>query len=233
MSSGLAKKLKSNFTTEEYKKILSAYYGQISMLDHHIGSLFTYLKSNDLWNNTMIIFVSDHGDYAGAYGLFFKGQMYDACCKIPMFIKPAFYDGKGLVRSEVTNSLDLYGTILDTACDDEWKKDNIESRSLVPLFNPDFSKWDNETYSIIGDDKEHNLSMLRKDNLKIMRLACGRDKVIYEMYDMNDEVIEVRNVFDNMTYREQRNKLKAQLDLWWREQIEKYPTKIISHHRSN
>jgi arylsulfatase A-like enzyme len=180
----------------------------------------------------MIIFVSDHGDYTGAYRLLFKGQMYDACCKVPMFIKPAFYRDKGIVRDEIVNSLDLYGTILDVAGDCEWKKENIESRSLTPLFNDTYKQWDNETYSIIGNDKNNNLTMIRKNNLKLMRLACGEDEAVYEMYDMNDEVVEVRNIYEDISYEKEKKILKKQLDSWWEDQSKKYPQRIISHYKA-
>lgn len=229
----MKERMNQTYTVDDYKKILSAYYGQISMIDHYIGKLFGYLKEHELWDNTMVIFVSDHGDYMGAYGLFFKGQMYDACCKVPMFIKPAGHNEKGSIRDEVVSSLDLYGTILDVAGDKEWKKDNIESRTLINLMHNDNSRWDNETYSIIGHDKKYNLTMLRKDDLKLMRLARGDEEALYEMYDMKDEIVEVRNIYHDRAYKKEKDILKRQLDTWWALQGEKYPEKIISHHKGN
>ncbi|WP_105616803.1 sulfatase-like hydrolase/transferase [Vallitalea okinawensis] len=229
----LRKRISETYSAQDYKKLLAAYYGQISMIDHYIGKLLSYLKENQLWNNTMIIFVSDHGDYMGAYELFFKGQMYDACCKVPMFIKPPHGNSRGAIRDEVVNSLDLYGTILDIAGDQKWKKDNIESRSLVDLLNNDNTKWRNETYSIIGEKKDYNLTMLRKDHLKLMRLACGEDEPIYEMYDLMDEIAEVRNIYNVDSYKYEREDLKHQLDKWWKQQRNKYPEKTISHRKNN
>ena len=166
----LTKQLRAEWDEQKYKKAIATYYGQISMIDHYIGKLFDYLKDNDLWDDTMIIFTSDHGDYMGAYGLLFKGHMYDACCKVPLIIKPVNYSDDRLKRCEVVNSIDLYSTILDIANNTIPSDPDIDSRSLTPLFDENFDDWDNTTYSIIGKEYDSSLCMMRKNNLKIVSL---------------------------------------------------------------
>lgn len=217
---GMSDRLRSAFSIDDYKKIMAAYYGQISMIDHYIGKLFDYLKNNDLWDNTMIIFTSDHGDFMGAYGLLFKGHMYDACCKVPLIIKPAFYDDDKVIRAENVNSIDLYSTILDAANDKFTPNSEIESRSLTPLFDENFDDWDNTTYSIIGKEYDSNLCMMRKDNLKIIRLAKGETDALYELYDMNYP--ETKSVYNDEDYRADAEYLKAEIDDWWLEMVKGY-----------
>ena len=72
---------------EDYKQMIQAYYGQLKMIDNSIGEIISKLKDKNLYDDTAIIFTSDHGDYLGSYGLFFKGQMYDASSKVPFIIK--------------------------------------------------------------------------------------------------------------------------------------------------
>lgn len=226
-----ARQFKKMFDREAYRRMLAAYYGQVSMIDHQIGRLFEKMTAKGEWENTLVIFVSDHGDHNGAYGLFFKGQMYDSCCKIPLLIKPPRYRTGGLVRKEVVNTLDLYGTILDMAGDNAWRAPHIEARSLLPLFEAGPVVWGNRAWSIIGADATHNLTMLRQDNLKLIRLARGQREPLYEMYDLCDEVVETRNVYEDSTYRAEREALRAELDTWWRLQAERYPAKVCSYVR--
>jgi len=225
-----AEQFRHLWSQEAYQEMIAAYYGQVSMIDHYMGLLLGYLKSEGLWDNTLVIFVSDHGDHNGAYGLFFKGQMYDSCCKVPLAIKPPGFSSGGIVRDEVVNTLDLYGTILDLASDESWQRPRIEARSLVPLLQgSDSVAWENATYSIIGANPKGNLTMLRTGNLKLIRLSRGDNEPLYELYDMRDEPVEVRNVFDDLAYQDRREELKAELDAWWARQSAAYPDKIRSY----
>jgi arylsulfatase A-like enzyme len=200
------------------------------MIDHYVGKLFAYLRRENLWDNTLVVFVSDHGDYNGAYGLFFKGQMYDASCKVPLLIKPPRPSHARVVRDEIVNTLDLYGTILDWAGDTDWRQPHIEARSLIPfLQQAGHVPWENKTFSIIGADPARNLTMLRGDHLKLARLARGDEEPLYELYDMDDEVVEVRNVLDDPAYQDEKRALQTELDAWWRLQAVRYPAEVRSY----
>jgi arylsulfatase A-like enzyme len=226
-----AQSFKGRWDRETYRGLIAAYYGQISMIDHYLGQLVDRLRQENLWEDSLVIFVADHGDHNGAYGLFFKGQMYDSCCKIPLLIKPPGRAGGGLQRHEVVNIIDLYGTILDAAGDEGWQREGIEARSLSDLLEEGSGEWENETYSVIGTDPLHNLTMCRREEMKLIRLAQGPKDALYELYDLRDEVVEVRNVFHDPDYRAVRDDLKARLDAWWRTQADRYPREIVHYRR--
>ena len=128
----LREKVKAELTEEQVKQLVAQYYGQIKMLDDSIGQAIETLKQQGLYEDTTIIFTSDHGDHMAQYGLFFKSQMYDSCCKVPLIIKPAGVCVPFRTK-QVVSSLDLYGTILDLAEDKDWRKPDVEAGSLVPL----------------------------------------------------------------------------------------------------
>lgn len=228
-----ARSFTERWDRDTYRELIAAYYGQISMIDHYLGQLVDHLRQENLWENSLVIFVADHGDHNGAYGLFFKGQMYDSCCKIPLLIKPPGSSIKGLQRREVVNIIDLYGTILDAAGDLGWQREGIEARSLAALLEEGDIEWEDETYSIIGADPLHNLTMCRREEMKLIRLAQGPEDALYELYDLRDEVVEVRNVFRDSHYEEVRDDLKARLDAWWRKQADKYPPEIVHYRRGD
>jgi arylsulfatase A-like enzyme len=225
-----ARLFKRLWSQEAYGEMVAAYCGQVAMIDHCVGRLLDYLKREALWDDALVIFCSDHGDHNGAYGLFFEGQMYDSCCKVPLLIKmPGSADG-GIVRDEIVNTLDLYGTILDMAGNTDWRQPHIEARSLVPLaHSPDSVAWENKRYAIIGADPTANLAMLRAGDLKLIRLSRGDGEPLYELYDMRDEPVETRNVFDDPHYLEGREKLKEELDARWIKQCAAYPDEIRSY----
>jgi arylsulfatase A-like enzyme len=228
LGGNLSKKLRAEWDERKYKEVIAAYCGQISMIDHYLGKLFNQLKEKGLWDNTWVVFLADHGDFNGAYGTFFKGEMYDVSVKVPLIIKPPYGQGLKGVREELVNTIDVYGTILDIAGDKAWRSlPEIESRSLLPfIMEKSTSGWDNEVYSIIGADPENNLCMLRLGSLKIIRKAVKGSEAIYELYDLDNDPFETQNVYGHREYFDVGGKLRAQLDAWQEKQAERYPEEL-------
>ncbi len=219
----LQDRFNSQLTEDDYKQIIAYYYGNISMIDHYLGFVLDKLKEKKLWDDTLIIFSSDHGDHNGQYGLFFKGDMYDSAAKVALIVKNI--DGKfaGTKCDKIVNTLGIYGTILDQAGCLSWKKDDVESVSFYDILrgkSADSSK--GKTFSIIGS-KDNNMVMMREENIKLIRLACGVDESPrYELYDMTESPSEVVNRFDDPSFADIRDEIKRTLDQWWLSQNSKY-----------
>lgn len=97
-----------------YKEMLAAYYGYISLLDFSIARLFDWLKANDLWDNTAVIFTADHGDYAGQFRMFFKGTAHEGAAHVPLMVKePDQKLGRKIIAS--VSNLDLFRYCLNLA----------------------------------------------------------------------------------------------------------------------
>ncbi len=113
-----AKSIWDQFSKEDKIKAKRCYLASISEIDHHFGTLINYLKQNRQYDDTVIIFTTDHGEHMGAHGLFCKNfcageEVYN----IPMIIK-----GKDYPKATVSNARvglhDLCQTILSiSGCD--------------------------------------------------------------------------------------------------------------------
>ena len=57
------------------KKMRAHYAGLVQQIDYEVGRIVSTLKENDLFDNTIIIFASDHGDYLGDHG-YWKRHIY-------------------------------------------------------------------------------------------------------------------------------------------------------------
>lgn len=89
------------------------YYACITTIDHHIGRLFKHLKNTDQFENTIIVFTSDHGLAMGSHGLMGKQNVYEAGYKPPMLIAgPGVRRGKS---DHLNYLLDLHPTLCDLA----------------------------------------------------------------------------------------------------------------------
>jgi arylsulfatase A-like enzyme len=221
----LAGRLREEWEINKYKEVIAAYYGQISMIDHYLGQLFDYLEEKGLWDNTWILFTADHGDFNGAYGTFFKGEMYDVSVKIPLIIKPVSGMRVTGKMEQPVSTLDLYGTILDISGDPNWRDlPLMESKSLLPLLqegNP--MKGTDKIFSIIGADPETNLCMLRKGRLKIIRKSRNAQEAVYELYDLESDPYETRNIYGLSANSGMEQQLRRELDAWWLTQSGRYP----------
>lgn len=110
---------------DEWNDIRRLYEGEIEYLDHKMSEFIEFLKSQDLYQDSMIIVVSDHGELHGKGGVYgHEFAMYDELLNVPLMIKTP-EESPGQDDSTV-ETMDLYHTILEFAgCDDY-----VEERSI-------------------------------------------------------------------------------------------------------
>ena len=96
--------------------VRAAYYGLASEVDHHLGRVFDYLKASGQWDDTLIVFTSDHGEQLGDHYLFGKIGYFDQSAHIPLIVRDpraAADAGRGRQVEAFTESIDILPTILD------------------------------------------------------------------------------------------------------------------------
>lgn len=100
------------YTKEERKRILAAYYGQVTFIDNAVGTLLQRLDEMGLTDNTLVLFTSDHGNFAGRYGLVGKtGGFMDALMRIPLIIRgPAIRQGRS---PAMVSNIDVLPTLFE------------------------------------------------------------------------------------------------------------------------
>lgn len=103
-----------NFTLRDWQTIRATYYGMITQLDSQVGKLLDALDTSGLAANTVVIFLSDHGDYLGDHGIYGKGLSYESAIRIPFIMR-----GPGISSGHTVEGpgtlLDLAPTLLDWA----------------------------------------------------------------------------------------------------------------------
>jgi len=97
-------------------RLKSSYFGLMTEVDHNLGRLFDYLKASNQWDNTLIVFTSDHGEQIGDHWLVGKMGYFDASYHIPLIIvdPDARADKtRGNRLSAFTENIDIMPTMLD------------------------------------------------------------------------------------------------------------------------
>ena len=100
------------FDDQKMREAKAAYYGLTSFMDHCVGRVLTALEKNGQAENTVVVYVSDHGDMMGDQGFWTKQVMYEQSAGVPMIMAgPGVPKGR---RVETATSLvDLAATARD------------------------------------------------------------------------------------------------------------------------
>jgi len=116
-------------TEDVVRKHLHDYYACITSIDHNIGRIIQTLKDRGLFENTIIVFSSDHGLAIGSHGLFGKQSLYEHSMKSPLI-----FSGPGVPHGSSDAFVYLFD-IYPTVCDLTGVKvpESVEGQSLGPI----------------------------------------------------------------------------------------------------
>ena len=115
-------------------RMIRNYYGMVSMIDDEIGRLISYLEENNLRENTLLIFTSDHGDYMGDHGMYTKSpSMYDCVTRVPLIWSWPGIINENSISDHLISSTDIMPTILDLANLDIPRQ--VQGYSITPLLD--------------------------------------------------------------------------------------------------
>jgi arylsulfatase A-like enzyme len=92
------------------------YDGEIAFMDEHLGELLAGLRQQGVYDDTLIIFMADHGEEFYEHGGWWHGTaLYQEQIHVPLMIKRPGFAGAGSVDADLARTLDLAPTILAAA----------------------------------------------------------------------------------------------------------------------
>ncbi|MBV8976630.1 MAG: alkaline phosphatase family protein [Alphaproteobacteria bacterium] len=96
------------------RRLKAVYYGLMSATDAALGRLFAALKERGLWNSTLIVFTSDHGEQMGDHWLLGKCGYFDASYRIPLIVRdPRHPEMHGRTVDAFSENVDIMPTMLE------------------------------------------------------------------------------------------------------------------------
>ena len=188
---------KGTLSNEMISKAINRYDDEIAEADRKIGKLFREFDKLGIWDNTIVILTSDHGEEFLDHGKADHGNsMYHELISVPLLIFLPDGTGKGLVLKERVELLDLLPTIYDYL---QFEPPVFYGKSLLPLIsNPEDTSWDEQLYfgevkPIRGEKAADNISAVIKENYKLIKNTF-QDSVNYELYDLAVDPAEKNNI---------------------------------------
>lgn len=198
------------------------YYRMVESVDQQIGKILDGLKKSGQYENTVILFTSDHGDGMGAHRWNQKNLFYDECARVPFIISMNEIEKSGSVESKrlVNLGLDLFPTLYDFAGIPQ--PDYMRGISLRPFVDSTAGKPAYHDYVVAETDlhTENNKSggiygrMARTNRYKYSRFSQGA--ICEQFIDMENDPGEMLNLIDDPAYFSELQHHRRLLDDWVR-----------------
>jgi uncharacterized sulfatase len=101
------------FTDQDRREYLHAYYAGVSFVDAQVGLLMEALEKHDLAKNTVIVFLGDHGYELGVRNWWGKNTLFERSCRTPLIVRSPNARGAGQATNALVEFVDLYPTLAD------------------------------------------------------------------------------------------------------------------------
>jgi iduronate 2-sulfatase len=202
---------------EESQQVIRAYLASISWADWNLGRVLAELDRLKLRDNTLVVFVADHGYQLGEKGKWSKaGSLFENGTRVPLLIHMPAAAGNGRACTRIVQSLDIYRTVAELAGLPVGP--NIEGRSLVPLLHNPRAAWDDPAYSIWSEDgKTVHGTAIRTEQFRYAEFGPNAANGAM-LFDSHADPMEMTNVADNPRYAAERARLSKLVNAY------SYPT---------
>lgn len=206
-----------NMKWEDWTETVRCYYAMITQMDHSFGLILDKLKESKMYDDTIIIYTSDHGDMCGSHGMIDKHYvMYDDVLRVPMIIRyPYLTAGRSHNNNEKTfvyNALDIPQTICDI-CEIPANPDS-HGRSLKNILSgkePDKTQFSDYTVSCSNGQQFGSFTQRSIRNNKHKYIWNLTD--IDEFYDLTNDPYELDNRINDVMYKGIIKNLRKQMKM--------------------
>ena len=171
------------------------------MIDDQVGRVVAALKETGQYDNTVIIFTSDHGDFMGDFGLMLKGALqFRSITRVPMiWSDPESRAARS--SAALASTIDITSSILDRA--GLLAYNGIQGRSFLPSLHDDVEH--REDLLIEFNDALPRLGFTPGARVRTLltrdyRLTCFKDHPWGELYDLKADPDECVNQWSNPSY---------------------------------
>ncbi|MEM9366130.1 MAG: sulfatase [Planctomycetota bacterium] len=195
-----------NFDRSPIQKMRRAYYGAVSYMDQQVGRILAELDRLELRDNTILVFVSDHGYLLGEHHMWKKSKLWEEAIRVPLIIS-APGRMQGVQCQHFVELVDLYPTLTELA--HLPAEPGAQGQSLVPLL-------DDPEFSLARTDSLIQVSAgfgLRSGKWAYMWYPKSkkRKQEGFMLYDMENDPYQYTNLVDVLDYASIRQTLHMRL----------------------
>jgi arylsulfatase A-like enzyme len=183
---------------------LDHYYAGVSQTDAQVGRLMNTLDRLNLWNQTIVIFVGDHGYHLGERGWWNKGTLFELSCRAPcIIVAPGI---KPAVCRSLIEFMDIYPTVTELC--GLRAPAHVEGKSLVPLLKDPTKTIRDAAVTHVTRGPEASGFSMRTDRWRYTQWSDGTA----ELYDHDRDPGEWRNLARDPQHAETGDQLARKLE---------------------
>ena len=209
----------------KYQRYIKDYLRCIASIDDNIGRLLDYLDEEGLTDDTIVIYTSDQGFFLGEHGWFDKRFIYEESIRMPFLVRYPREIKPGTANGRMILEVDCAPTFLDYA--GVPIPEDIQGRSFRPLMRGETPpNWRTSMYYRYWMHLAHHGVYahygVRTERYKLIYYyaeALDATGAIddpkppeWELFDLEKDPMEMKNVYDNPTYAEIVKQLKTELE---------------------
>jgi arylsulfatase len=195
-----------HFMDDEWvRKMRAQYLACCTLVDDQIGRVINHLKKLDIYDNTLIVFSSDHGDYMGDHSMMQKAFFHDCSARVPLVFRgPDIPSGQ--VIEENVSHIDLMETLLDYTDLKMKHKDDVGGKKIVlgeeqgdgvsMLSAFDGTGLDPERV-VVSESGIHGLSVMLKH--RDMKYVYYYDSESFDYFNLTEDPDELNNLGAGVT----------------------------------
>ena len=201
------------FLNGDYEKMYPDYIAAINSLDENVGRLVSKLKEKGLYDNTVIIYTSDHGSHFKTRNAEYKRSCHDSATHTPLIITGGIFN-QGRVDERLVSLIDLPPTLLDIAGIEIPK--SFVGKSIVQELN---NNEERDCVFMQISESQCGRAIRTKKYKYSVRAATPTGVIMHSspvyfedyLYDLENDPIEKNNLVKDSQYKSVRKELKEML----------------------
>lgn len=199
----------------EAREAVALGYGSLSFIDSHIGRVLAALSAAGQDENTVVVFTSDHGEFAGDHALLLKGSLhYGSLTRTPFIWRGPGVVQPGRQGDALLSTIDIGPTLLDQAGVEPFN--GMQGRSFLPQVQGrgDFAR---REYLLIEEEGQRTYFGFERPVRMRTLLSASHRLSVYdgepwgELYDRQADPIESRNLWDDPAHSQLKHELMGEL----------------------
>ena len=196
----------------KYNRYIKDYLRTIKSVDDGVGQVLDYLDESGLAENTIVVYTSDQGFYLGEHGWFDKRFMYEESFRTPLLVRYPKEIKSGTKIDKLVQNLDFAPTLLDYA--GVPVPGDMQGESFRNLVAGKTDKWrDAVYYTYYEYPSVHMVKRhygIATERYKLIHFYYDIDE--WELYDLKNDPMEMKNVYNDPDYTEIRSNLHKKLE---------------------
>ena len=194
---------------------LGGYWGMVKRLDEALGRVLDALRSLDLFENTVVLFSSDHACHFKTRNNEYKRSCHDSSIRVPTVLHGGPFTGGGQVQ-QLVSLVDLPPTLLDAA--EIAVPSHMQGRSILPLLRGGRGDWPEEAFVQISESQVARAIRTRRWKYSVhapdksgWRDSASDRYVEQYLYDLEADPHELTNLAGMESFAEVSADLRARL----------------------